>query len=67
MNRETIDKTNEKPLIAMIVPEITRNDPEGLFMRFLRDNASVLREKFKIVATKGTYESIVRTGFFEKK
>lgn len=66
MNIEMINRANEKPLIAMVVPEVTRNDPEGLFMRFLRDNASILREKFKVIATKGTYESIVQTGFFEK-
>lgn len=55
-----------RPQVAIVAPESTRNNPEGAFMRFLRDNADNLRRKFHLIAAEGSCEAITNTGYFEK-
>lgn len=64
-SRHSIDTSH--PQIAVIAPEISRKNPEGAFMRFLRDNESILRRRFTIIATAGTFDTIMQTGYFQKE
>ena len=52
--------------VAIIAPKITRSRPQGAFMRFIRDNASILRKRYTLIAPEGTYKSIIKTGYFEE-
>jgi len=54
------------PQVAIIAPKITRSRPEGAFMRFIRDNASILRKRYILIAPEGTHETIIKTGYFEE-
>jgi methylglyoxal synthase len=35
-------------------------------MRFIRDNASILRKRYTLIAPEGTYKTIIKTGYFEE-
>ena len=55
-----------RPQVGIIAPRITRSHPEGAFMRFIRDNASILRKRYTLIAPEGTHETIIKTGYFEE-